>query len=197
MNIVIFGGSFNPPHNGHLELLKAAEELNFVDKILILPSNIPPHKQIGADFADSTHRINMCKLLASYSQKAEVCSEEIDRGGKSYMIDTVCALKKKYEKDTFWLLVGGDMVATLGNWYKAEELLSMISVLAVGRNTVSDIDFFEKVSELKNIGTEVKILGTKTTPISSTDVRGAVKSGNVAYIPRKISEYIKVNNLYR
>lgn len=198
MNIIIFGGSFNPPHNAHLEMMLGAAEQDFVQKILVLPANIPPHKAIGGDFADTEHRINMCRILASFSQKAELCTIETDRGGKSYMIDTVNALMKKYKDDKLWLLVGADMVTTLKNWYKGDELIKKVGVVAVGRNTVEKEKFEQSVSDLKNSGCEVFWLPIDTKPISSTLIREKLKSGdNNLELPKEIIDYISKNQLYK
>ena len=198
MNIIIFGGSFNPPHNAHLEMMLGLAEQDFADKILILPANIPPHKAVGKDFADTEHRIEMCKILAGFSQKAELCTAEIDRGGKSYMIDTVDALSEKYKGDKLWLLVGADMVTTLKNWYKGDELISKVGVVAVGRNTVEKEKFEQAVLELRNNGCEVFWLPIDTKPISSTLIREKLKIGdNNSEVPKKILDYIKENQLYK
>ena len=166
--------------------------------MLILPANIPPHKAVGADFADTKHRINMCKILADFSQKAELCTEEIDRGGKSYMIDTVDALSEKYKGDKLWLLVGADMVTTLKNWYKGDELISKIGVVAVGRNTVENQRFENAIQELRNNGCEVFWLPIDTKPISSTIIRQKLKTGDTNVdVPKEILNYIKENQLYK
>lgn len=198
MNRVIFGGSFNPPHSAHLEMLLAAAGEEFVDNILVLPANVPPHKERGSDFADTEHRVEMCKILASYSQKAEICTEEIERGGKSYMIDTVLALAKKYPADKLWLLIGADMVVTLKNWYRGEELIKMVGVLAIGRNTVDEQSFLAAIEEIKAFGGEVIWLKTETAPISSTIVREKLKNGKKDLpLPKEILEYIRANGLYK
>ena len=198
MNIIIFGGSFNPPHNAHLEMLLGLAEQDFADKILVLPANIPPHKAVGVDFADTKHRIEMCKILASFSDKAELCTAEIDRGGKSYMIDTVDALSEKYKGEKLWLLVGADMVTTLKNWYKGDELISKVGVVAVGRNTVEKEKFEQAIRGLRNSGCEVFWLPIDTRPISSTLIREKLKTGdNNSEVPKKILDYIKENQLYK
>ena len=198
MNRVIFGGSFNPPHNAHLEMLLAAANEEFVDNILVLPANVPPHKERGNDFADTEHRVEMCKILASYSQKAEICTEEIERGGKSYMIDTILALGEKYPADKLWLLIGADMVVTLKNWYMGEELIKKVGVLAVGRNTVEKQSFLAATEEIKTLGGEVRWLKTETAPISSTIVREKLKNGQKEIpVPKEILEYIRANELYK
>ena len=179
-------------------MLLAASEQDFVDKILVLPANIPPHKAVGYDFADTVHRIKMCEILASFSQKAELCTEEIERGGKSYMIDTVNALSEKYKGDKLWLLIGADMVTTLKNWYKGDELIKKVGVLAVGRNTIQKEVFEGAIADLESSGCDVFWLPISTKPISSTMVRGNLSSeNNDVEVPEKILNYITQNQLYK
>lgn len=198
MNRVIFGGSFNPPHSAHLEMLLAAAGQDFVDNVLVLPANIPPHKERGDDFADTAARLEMCKILAGYSKKAELCTEETDRGGKSYMIETIESLERKYPSDRLWLLVGADMAVTLENWVRGEEIIKKAGVLAVGRNTVEPQRFFEALDRIKALGGEVIWLETETMPISSTMVREMLKKGEKdPPVPKEILEYITSNQLYK
>lgn len=198
MNRVIFGGSFNPPHSAHLEMLLAAAGQDFVDNVLVLPANIPPHKEQGDDFADTAARLEMCKILAGYSKKAELCTEETDRGGKSYMIETIESLERKYPSDRLWLLVGADMAVTLENWVRGEEIIKKAGVLAVGRNTVEPQRFFEAIDRIKALGGEVIWLETETMPISSTMVREMLKKGEKdPPVPKEILEYITSNQLYK
>ena len=198
MNTVIFGGSFNPIHNGHLEMLTAAAEYDFVDRVLILPDAIPPHKKTGDDFASKTDRLKMCEILAQENKKAEVSDIEIKRGGKSYMYDTVCELERLYPEDKLYLLVGGDMAVSLNSWHRAEELLEKVSIIAVGRNTVGEAELKTYLSELKEKGIEVILCDKKTTSVSSTEIRKKLKQGETDIpIPQKIKEYIQENQIYK
>ncbi len=198
MNTVIFGGSFNPVHNGHLEMLTAAGKCDFVDRIFILPDSIPPHKEISDDFQSGEDRLNMCTLLSEYEPKSQVSDIEIKRGGKSYMYDTVREFEKLYPEDKFFLLVGGDMAVTLDSWYKADKLLEKVTVLAVGRNTVETEDFNREVNRLLSKGYKVLVLGDKISPISSTEVRQKLKKGETDIpVPEKIKEYIESKKIYK
>ena len=197
MNTVIFGGSFNPIHTGHLQMLQAAAELDFVDRVLLLPDNIPPHKMAGEDFASPLHRSNMCKILCLAEKKAEFCDLELLRGGKSYMIDTVLSLKKLYPEDNFYLLVGADMAITLEDWKEGPALLGEVGVIAVGRNTVDGDELNSALDRYKARGTEVIFIEKDISPISSTAVRKALADGDISVdIPSGILKYILRNGLY-
>lgn len=198
MNTVIFGGSFNPIHNGHIELAGLAARIGFVDRILLLPDNIPPHKETGEDFAPSESRVEMCRLAASLVEKCEVCDIEIRRGGKSYMFDTLCELEKLYPDDRFFLLVGGDMLVTLKSWYRGEELVKKAGVIAVGRGGTDGKLIRRAVHELNGLGSTVLLLPERPMTVSSTAVREAVSRGcDSLPVPYAIAEYIFEHGLYR
>ena len=106
--IAMFGGSFNPPHIGHLELAQAFIDRLSLDKLLLIPVFSPPHKS-GSEMASAQHRLNMCKLLEKYNNKIEVSDIEVIRGGSSYTVDTLKALQALYPDDELFLIIGADM----------------------------------------------------------------------------------------
>ena len=108
MKIGVYGGSFNPPHNGHLYLATEVSKRLGLDKVIIIPSNISPQKDNNGNI-DPMHRINMCKDVFADSL-FEVSSLEIDRGGKSYTVDTLTALKELYPESDLYLFMGSDML---------------------------------------------------------------------------------------
>ena len=102
--IAVFGGTFNPFHIGHYEMLKSVCELTFIDKVFLTPDRIPPHKK--CDFlASDEDRIEMCRIAAKDFSKCELCLIEFEREGKSYTYDTVCDLKQKFSLFYFYLLL--------------------------------------------------------------------------------------------
>ena len=128
----IFGGTFNPPHIGHYEMLRSLENNPDIEEIMLLPDRIPPHKV--CDFlASDSDRINMCRLLSADFKKAALCLIEFEREGKSYSIDTVRLLKRKYPQKSFAFVCGGDMLISFDKWYKYEELLREIPFIVFRR----------------------------------------------------------------
>ena len=114
MKIGILGGTFNPPHLGHSALaIEAVEQLK-LDKVLFVPTNIPPHKDI--DNSDISSRRDMLKIVIAGNNKFEIEDCEIKRGGTSYTIDTVRELKKKYPDDQPYLIVGSDLANDFSSW---------------------------------------------------------------------------------
>lgn len=198
MNTVIFGGSFNPVHNGHLELARAAARLPKTDRILILPDFIPPHKQVGDDFASASERLEMCRILSSLVEKSEVCDIELRRGGRSYMYDTVTELESLFPEDDFFLLVGGDMLVTLDSWYKSEELLKKVGIIAAGRGDLPKKEIDAAAEKLRQKGCRVISLPDRITPLSSTEIRAAITAGESGLpLPTGIEEYINEHGLYK
>lgn len=194
---VFFGGTFNPPHNAHLLMLKSVAELDFVDKVLVVPTNIPPHKSIEGYCADGVHRLNMCSAMCEGMDKAVVSDIELKREGKSYSFDTLTELRKTY--DNLMLLIGGDMLAEFTTWYNYEGILKLAGILAVRRIGVDNEEFDSAVSSLRKMGGTVIVLDTKVPDISSTEIRNeALLNGEElkGLVPKKVFNYIKENGLY-
>lgn len=195
--IAIFGGTFNPIHNGHIQMIKEIEKLDFIDKILVMPDNIPPHKEVGF-LADNFHRANMCKLAVNDIKKAVVDETEMNRGGKSYTFDTLCALKEKYNGDNLYLVCGGDMLISLDSWYKADQLFKLCTFIAFSRSNISKEKFNKRVKELAECGAEIIIIDSDIISVSSTGIRENLKKGFVSdgLLPECVSEYIIDNKVY-
>ena len=193
----MFGGTFNPPHNANRLMLEAAAELKNIDKILVIPTNIPPHKEVARYCPSKEHRLNMCKLLAQGVENAVVSDMELKREGKSYTFDTLAELKKQYSD--LAILIGADMVTTFFSWYRYKEILNLCEIVAVRRPGIDNCDFDEAVARLKNEGGKITALEAKMPDISSTDIREQ-ESGESTLIlekvPKNIYEYIASNNLY-
>ncbi len=196
---VFFGGTFNPPHIAHLEMLKSAENLNAVGKILVVPTNIPPHKSISDYTASGIHRLNMCKLLCDGVSKTEVSDMELKRDGKSYSYDTLSILK--HTEQNLSILIGGDMITSFFTWYRYKEILEMVEILAVRRVGIDNDEFDLAVNRLRNEGGVVTVIDTVVTDVSSTELRQAAVSGDSETLQRLLPEnifgYIKSNGLYK
>ncbi|MBQ6707693.1 MAG: nicotinate (nicotinamide) nucleotide adenylyltransferase [Clostridia bacterium] len=191
MKIGILGGTFDPPHNGHLHLANCiADELN-LDKIIIIPAFAAPHKT-DKKTSSAEDRFNMCKLCFN-SDFFEVSDIEINRGGKSYTIDTLTALKEKYPDDDFYLIIGSDMLEYFSKWYRYEDILRLCTLCCVGRENkaLSLPDFFTD----KN---QVYLSSAKPLEMSSTFIRNAVKNCTdiKGCLPENVAHYINERKLY-
>lgn len=196
MNIGIYGGSFNPPHNGHLMLAHELHKKLALDKIIIIPSNISPQKDNNGNI-DPVHRLNMCKI-AFADDMFEVSDCEIKRGGRSYTIDTLTFLKSVYPDASFYLFMGSDMLLSFDTWYRFSDILGMCTVCAISR---SENESSEKMREYaKNTlhNENVRIFDVQPFEVSSTEIRAKVANGESfeGFIPDSVSAYIKENKLY-
>ena len=199
MKTVFFGGTFNPPHNAHKIMLSVANKLQDVEKILVVPTNIPPHKTVEGYCASFEDRLNMCRLLCEGCNKAQISDIEIKRQGKSYTFDTVNILKEEYE--SIALLIGGDMMSSFDTWYNYKELIKMVEILAVRRKGTSDKEFDSMVQRLITEGAVITVLEVDLPEISSTEIRECFERNDddklKNILPQTIMQYINDNSLYR
>ena len=198
MRIGIFGGTFNPPHKGHkrmaLEMMKAAS----LNKMLIIPTFTPPHKN-ATDLASGKDRVKMCELL--FSEDCFTVSDiEMKREGKSYTVDTLTELKKIYPDDELFLIIGSDMLLSFDRWYRYEDILSMATLCVATRENEISVDALSDYAETKLGLSEGEYVLSEMSPMvcSSTEVRNMVKKGSdlSAVLTESVAEHIKEYDLY-
>lgn len=191
---VLFGGTFNPFHIGHYQMLKCLCDLDYVDEVLVMPDKIPPHKV--CDFlACDEDRIAMCKLAAVDFFKAEVTTVEFELEGKSYTYNTIKELKKRFPDNRFAMACGADMIASLDRWYNWQELLKELDFIAFNRN--NDDEFNYQVERMRKLGANIKVIDAEITSVSSSQLREDIKAGvKNGLLPEKIAEYIFKKGLY-
>lgn len=192
----IFGGAFNPVHNGHVNLAREAIEQLKLRRLLIIPTFESPHK--ATKLLPFDERAEMCRLAFSgISTKCEIEVSDIERrmGGVSYTINTLRELRRSYPGDRFFLLIGGDMLYSFGTWFKYESILKECSVCALARGGDSLADMMEFANEMGR----VKVLPADIVDISSTEIRERIaRSESVAgLIPDKVAGYIEERGFYR
>lgn len=189
----IFGGAFNPVHNGHVRLAEEAVKQLKLKKLLIIPTFDSPHKQTAlADFDD---RAEMCRRAFGHIPGAEVSDIERRLGGVSFTINTIRELKRTCPNEQFYLLIGGDMLFYFEKWYKYESILNETKVCAVARDNDSFVDMMEYANELG----KVRVLPTKAVEVSSTEIREKAAAGESisSLVPPSVAEYIAEKGLYR
>ncbi len=190
----IFGGTFNPFHIGHLEMLKVLEADPSIEKIFLMPDKIPPHKV--CDFiAEDAVRIEMCRLICEDFAKAELCLIEFERDGKSYSYDTVLELKKRYKEKDFVFVCGGDMLVTFHKWYKYEELMKELPFIAFRRSDTDNKLFDESVNSLTEKGMNIIVKSEIIPAVSSTEIRGDFKAAK-KLLPEKIYNFLEERGVY-
>ena len=192
-NIALFGGTFNPIHNEHLKLIRHLSGLDFIERVLVMPTHIPPHKT--SDFlAEDIDRLNMCKAATQNIKKVTVSDFEIKREGKSYTYYTVKALKEIYGNDEIFVVCGGDMAITLDTWHNFEFLKEMCTFLVVDRPGTDKEKLRSYIEGLKERGAKVQYTFLPTGDVSSTMIRNG--GLNPSFVPETVLKYIKEKGLY-
>ena len=198
MKVAIFGGSFNPPHRGHLNsALFAAKQLK-PDVFLVVPDHRPPHKTLEAGSPTPEERLELCRRCFASVPNVEISNIEILRGGKSYTADTIKALLHRFPDAEFYLLVGTDMLLDLGRWYRADFIMQH-TVIAPFQRCPEELPYIEaKAEELKErFGAQVEIIRSEPLPAASTDIRAMLRvRDGVSLLTEETYAYIIKNRLY-
>ncbi|MDY5895654.1 MAG: nicotinate (nicotinamide) nucleotide adenylyltransferase [Oscillospiraceae bacterium] len=191
MKIGVFGGTFNPPHNGHVRLAKAAADELKLDKLLVIPSCIPPHK-IAAKLADGQERLEMCRLAFGCDPRFEVSPIELERGSRSYTVETLRELKALYPDSELYFIVGSDMLESFDKWYLWQEILSLSVLCAASREEgySPDLSRFGKLAE------RIKIITLDPLEVSSTQIRNSAGEVSPELLDPKVAAYIREHGLY-
>lgn len=200
MKIGIYGGTFSPPHMGHVRAADEFVRSLGLDKLLIIPTFVPPHKEESEKIAPEM-RLTMCRLAFS-GEKYEVSDIEIRRGGKSFTAVTLDELKRIYPDDELYLLCGTDMILTFDTWYRFRDIFDMCTVVCVRRECDADTEkkIEEKISFFsEQFGAKIRHISLKVTELSSSEIRSLVKGGeNISeLVPSEVEEYIHTHSLYR
>ena len=197
MRIGIYGGSFDPVHNGHVNAAKNFMEELSLDKIIVIPAYQPPHKK-GLALTPSEHRMNMCNLAFGKLEGFEVSDIEIKRADEGYMADTVALLREEYPDDEFFLLIGGDMLLSFRRWYAWSKITDEAVLAVAARNWEDDAALEAEAAVLRSYGAEVRIVPIDVKEISSTSVRETVRRSDdiSSMVPEGVDEYIWDHYLY-
>ena len=192
MKIGIFGGTFNPPHIGHLIVVESVREQLHFDKILFIPSANPPNKR-DTILAPAAKRLKMTQLAVEDNQLFDVSDIEVRREGLSYTVDTVRTLTSLYPTDSFSLIIGSDNLLELQTWKSPDEILAMVDLTVMGRPGAAGQGAMQEYVRLATF-VNVPQIG-----ISGTDIRRRMKlKRSIRYlVPARVEEYIHHSNLYR
>ena len=204
MKIGVYGGTFNPPHLGHITAARAVFDLLQLDRLLLIPAGLPPHKEMPAGSPTPQQRLEMTRLAGEQtglSSKVEILDMELVRTGKSYTSDTLAALKQMYPDDELWLLMGTDMFLTLQAWHAPEEILRLAGIAAFGRTEEDSEELFSVQREYLTKTYPGCRIFTLTIPgvvdVSSTEIRAALAKGTGAeLLAPAVYGYILRNKLY-
>ena len=185
----IFGGAFDPVHNAHLDMAKTALTCG-LDKVVFVPSGIPPHKKCNVSFLD---RINMLELAVEGNEKFEVCMLEYELGGVNYACDVIPRLKEIYGDISY--IIGGDSLIDLNKWREPEKLIKQTSLTVFPRADREE-EFKKALAYWRGKGAEITVVDKTPEAVSSTCVRYLINMDKTDDIPEKVADYIRRNGLY-
>lgn len=182
----LLGGTFNPPHIGHLIMANEVKHALQLDEVRLMPTSIPPHK---ADPSDATpeQRLQMVELAVTGIPGLTASSFEVDRGGVSYTFDTMKTMIEQEPDRDFHFIIGGDMIDMLHEWYKIDELMKIVTFVGVGRpGTIGETSF------------PVTMVDVPEIDLSSTLIRDRVRTGGTIkfLVPDSIVTFIRQEGLY-
>ncbi|MFI3174516.1 MAG: nicotinate-nucleotide adenylyltransferase [Bacillota bacterium] len=196
-NIGIMGGTFDPIHYGHLVTAETVYDAFDIEKILFIPTGSPAHKCVTLG---TNHRLEMTKLAVRNNEKFEISTIEIDRGGKTYTVDTIEELTTQLEDDTtFYFIMGADSIHQLEQWKDTKRLLSLCEFIGVTRPGYDKKGVEEAVAKLNEAyGAKIHFLEVPALDISSSDIRDRIEHGtSIRYLlPDDVLAYIHKFQLY-
>ena len=204
MRIGVFGGSFDPVHQGHLIVAECCREQARLDRVLFVPAATQPHKQ-DRQLAAPHQRVDMLRLATGGHDAFDVSTIEIDRGGVSYTVDTLAALAAAHPGDVLCLILGPDALAGLPTWREPERIVAAADLVAVERESIDDVAALvteprlaallgpDRAAAIAAHRVRVPAIG-----IRSSDLRAAIAAGrSIRYrTPRAVDRFIASHGLY-
>ena len=197
--IGILGGSFNPPHLGHLMMAMDALELARLDRVLFVPAATPPHKSNHNGMISAEHRLAMTKLAIADEPRFEVCDDEIRRGGISYTVETLRRLKSSRPDDELFLIIGGDTLRELPTWREIGAILDLCRVVTIARPGVNKIQMQPALPAPWPEKLMADVIAGHQMDVSSTDIRERIIRGrSIRYlVPDAVAAYIAAWKLFQ
>ncbi|MDE7082210.1 MAG: nicotinate (nicotinamide) nucleotide adenylyltransferase [Clostridia bacterium] len=196
MKIALYGGAFNPVHLEHLNIVLAAKERLGLDKIIVIPTNISPHKK-GELCARGKDRLKMCRLAFEGVQGVEVSDVELKRGGVSYSYVTCRHFKKIYSEDELYFIIGADMLKSFEFWKEPEEILKCATLAVCARENEEELTALIKKFQ-KHFKKDIVNFGYVGKPVSSTRVRtlAALGEDTAGLVSESVRLYIRKHRIY-
>ena len=196
--IGIYGGTFNPPHLGHIQAAKAAVQALDLTRLLLIPDNIAPHKELPPGSPAPEQRLEMLRLATQDAPELEVSDLELRREGVSYTFETVLALSEQYPEAQLFLLMGTDMFVSFDTWKNTDIILSHAALGVLCRGEKGEQEAIaEKAAQLSAGGARVELVNNPVLAISSTQLRRLIAFDCAEpFLPKPVAEYIRQHGLY-
>lgn len=194
----ILGGTFNPPHEGHIALARQALSELGLERVLLMPVHTPPHKPAPASDPGPQRRLEMCELAAAEVEGVEASALEVERGGRSYTVDTLEAIDERNPEASLTLLMGADMARTLPSWRSPQRVLELASVAVAQRPGTDRAEVLEALESLHPAPGRVRFLAMAPVEVSSTAIRAGLRRGGcpAGGLQPAVAAYIERHALY-
>ena len=195
--IGLLGGTFNPPHLGHLVCAQEAHSQFGLDRVLLVPVHSPPHKQIESD-PGVAHRVELCRRAVAGDERLAVSTIESERPGPSYTVDTLRRLNERSPEDELTFILGGDQAYELLAWREPESLLALAELGVAEREAVRRADVCERLAGLPGVPERLRFFDMPRLDISSSLIRHRVAAGRPTryLVPNAVADYIATAGLY-
>jgi len=198
MRLGILGGTFNPPHVAHLVCASEACAQLGLDRVLLTPVAVPPHKQTEAD-PGSAVRLELCRLAVAGDERLGVCDLEIERGGPSYTVDTLRELHEREPEDHLTFILGGDIALGLPDWHEPEAVLGLATLAVAERSGAARGEIAERIEQAFPGTASLRFFDMPRIDISSSQIRRRIAAGQpIRYlVPDSVARRIDQGELYR
>lgn len=196
--IGIYGGTFNPPHIGHIQAAKQAVKTLQLDKLLLIPDRVAPHKELPDNSPSPWQRLDMLRIAAGQDPALEVSDIELNREGPSYTCETVAQLKECYPQAELVVLMGTDMFLSFPSWHCPQKILAGAALAVAYRGDRQERQEVARMQrQLESQGAKVYLLENQVTEISSTQLRRMLAFGCAdSFLSPGVGDYIRQNKLY-
>jgi len=196
--IGVFGGTFDPPHVGHLILASEARDQLGLDCTIWVLTPDPPHKQ-GKEVSTIEHRLNMVQMAVEEDDGFKLSHVDINRPGPHYAVDTAKILRQQYPDKDLIYLMGGDSLDDLPKWYRAEAFMAVMDGIGVMRRPGDDIDLSELYEALPALKDKLSFVTAPLLEIAAEQIRRRARENRAYryYLLPKVYEYIRQNRIYQ
>lgn len=198
MNLGILGGTFDPPHNGHLLIAQAAEHALSLDKVVFIPAKQPPHK-LGDPISPLETRVAMLKCALRHHPAYVISMLEAEREGPSYTVDTLRELRHELTADAeLYFIMGMDSLAGLPTWHEPQEIVKLCK-LAVAQRPGIHVDLDALEAQVPGVKASVVLIPAHESDIASTEIRDRVRLNESirTLVPPLVADYIAQHHLYQ
>lgn len=200
MRVLLFGGTFDPPHNGHMHNLRAAIEAVRPDHAIVMPAGTPPHKAPSGTSA--ALRLAMCRCFLAVDPAVEVSDWEVCRPGPSYTVDTLAMLRERWPEAALYLCIGSDMLLTFTRWRQWRRILRLAALVVQSRQGGDDAALRAAAAALEREGGRILFTSAPALPCASHELRAALRAGTLdaaaaaAQLPNPVPAIIARYGLY-